>query len=112
MTSLVSVSMTFTTVLPESLSSENCRLCAMGATAFQKGLGAVHALSHPIGAIYGTHHGMTNAVFLPYVLDFNREAIFAKIERLAGWLEIEGGFAGFIDFVLRLRRERTMPKCR
>lgn len=82
---------------------------AMGATAFQKGLGAVHALSHPIGAIYGTHHGMTNAVFLPYVLDFNREAIFAKIERLAGWLEIEGGFAGFIDFVLRLRRELGVP---
>ena len=82
---------------------------AMGATAFQKGLGAVHALSHPIGAIYGTHHGMTNAVFLPYVLDFNREAIFAKIERLAGWLEIEGGFAGFIDFVLRLRRVLGVP---
>jgi alcohol dehydrogenase class IV len=48
---------------------------AMGATAFQKGLGAIHSLSHPIGALYDTHHGMTNAVFMPYVLAFNREAI-------------------------------------
>ena len=48
---------------------------AAGATAFQKGLGAIHSLSHPVGALYGTHHGLTNAVFMPYVLDFNREAI-------------------------------------
>ena len=41
---------------------------AMGATAFQKGLGAIHALSHPVGALYDTHHGLTNAVFMPYVL--------------------------------------------
>jgi alcohol dehydrogenase class IV len=47
----------------------------MGATAFQKGLGAIHSLSHPVGALYDTHHGMTNAVFMPYVLAFNREAI-------------------------------------
>ncbi len=47
---------------------------AMGATAFQKGLGAIHALSHPIGALYDTHHGLTNAVFMPYVLAFNRKA--------------------------------------
>ena len=76
------------------------RAAAMGATAFQKGLGAIHALSHPVGALYDTHHGLTNAVFMPYVLDFNREAIEDKIDRLAGWLGIEGGFAGFLDFVL------------
>lgn len=82
---------------------------AMGATAFQKGLGAIHALSHPVGALYDTHHGLTNAVFMPYVLDFNREHVLDKIDRLAGFLEIEGGFGGFIDFVLRLRRDLGVP---
>jgi alcohol dehydrogenase len=82
---------------------------AMGAVAFQKGLGAVHALSHPVGALYDTHHGLTNAVLLPYVLDFNREAIYDKIERLAAWLGLEGGFAGFLDFLLRLRRDLGVP---
>ena len=53
---------------------------AMGATAFQKGLGAIHSLSHPIGALYDTHHGMTNAVFMPYVLAFNRPAIEERID--------------------------------
>ncbi len=78
---------------------------AMGATAFQKGLGAIHALSHPVGALYGTHHGLTNAVFMPYVLDFNQEAIWEKADRLAAWLGLEGGFSGLLDFVLRLRRD-------
>ena len=82
---------------------------AMGATAFQKGLGAIHALSHPVGALYDTHHGLTNAVFMPYVLDFNREALWDKIDRLAAWLGIEGGFSGFLDFVLRLRRDLGIP---
>ena len=82
---------------------------AMGATAFQKGLGAIHALSHPVGAVYGTHHGLTNAVFMPYVLDFNREALWDKIDRLAAWLGIDGGFSGFLDFVLRLRRDLGIP---
>ena len=82
---------------------------AMGATAFQKGLGAIHALSHPVGAIYGTHHGLTNAVFMPYVLDFNREALWDKIDRLAAWLGLDGGFSGFLDFVLRLRRDLGIP---
>jgi alcohol dehydrogenase class IV len=82
---------------------------AMGATAFQKGLGAIHALSHPVGALYDTHHGLTNAVFMPYVLDFNREALWDKVDRLAAWLGIEGGFSGFLDFVLRLRRDLGVP---
>lgn len=78
---------------------------AMGATAFQKGLGAIHALSHPVGALYDTHHGATNAVFMPYVLAFNRHAIEDKIVRLAAWLGIEGGFQGFLDYVLLLRAQ-------
>ncbi|MBI1239195.1 MAG: iron-containing alcohol dehydrogenase [Alphaproteobacteria bacterium] len=82
---------------------------AMGATAFQKGLGAIHALSHPIGALYDTHHGMTNAVFMPYVLAFNRPAIEERIARLASYLGLAGGFAGFLDFVLSLRAEIGVP---
>ncbi|MGS1094092.1 iron-containing alcohol dehydrogenase [Aquamicrobium terrae] len=82
---------------------------AMGATAFQKGLGAIHSLSHPIGALYDTHHGMTNAVFMPYVLAFNREAIEARIERLAAYCGIEGGFDGFAAAILKLREELKVP---
>ncbi len=82
---------------------------AMGATAFQKGLGAIHSLSHPIGALYDTHHGMTNAVFMPYVLAFNRPAIEERIARAAAYLGIEGGFDGFAKAVLVLRRELKVP---
>ena len=82
---------------------------AMGATAFQKGLGAIHSLSHPIGALYDTHHGMTNAVFMPYVLAFNRAAIEERIARLAAYLGIKGGFDGFAKAVLRLRKELKVP---
>lgn len=82
---------------------------SMGATAFQKGLGAIHALSHPVGALYGTHHGLTNAVFMPYVLDFNREMLRDKADRLSAWLGLEGGFSGLLDFILRLRRDIGIP---
>ncbi|HEY4192963.1 MAG TPA: iron-containing alcohol dehydrogenase [Mesorhizobium sp.] len=82
---------------------------AMGATAFQKGLGAIHSLSHPIGALYDTHHGMTNAVFMPYVLAFNREAIEEKIERLAAYCGIKGGFDGFAAAVMDLRKRLNVP---
>lgn len=82
---------------------------AMGATAFQKGLGAIHSLSHPIGALYDTHHGMTNAVFMPYVLAFNRDAIEDKIGRLAAYCGIKGGFDGFAKAVLKLRKELKVP---
>lgn len=68
---------------------------AMGAVSFQKGLGAIHSLSHPIGSLYNTHHGMTNAVFMPYVLDYNRPAIEKKIERLAAYLGLNGSFSEF-----------------
>lgn len=82
---------------------------AMGATAFQKGLGAIHSLSHPIGAIYHTHHGTTNAVVMPPVLRFNRPAIEDKLASGAAYLGIAGGFNGFYDFVLGLREELGIP---
>lgn len=82
---------------------------AMGATAFQKGLGAIHSLSHPIGALYDTHHGMTNAVFMPYVLAFNRDAIEARIARLAAYIGVKGGFDGFAKAILKLRKELKVP---
>ena len=83
---------------------------AMGAVAFQKGLGAIHALSHPIGAVYNTHHGMTNAVVMPPVLRFNRPAIEEKIERASAYLGIAGGFDGFYDYVLSLRSQLGVPE--
>lgn len=83
---------------------------AMGATAFQKGLGAIHALSHPIGANYHTHHGTTNAVFMPAVLDFNAEAIRDRFDQVAGYLGIAGGFDGFRAFVHDLNDSLGIPK--
>jgi alcohol dehydrogenase len=82
---------------------------SMGAVAFQKGLGAIHSLSHPLGSVYDTHHGLTNAVVMPYVLAFNRPAIEAKMARLAAWLGLSGGLDGFMGWVLELRRELGIP---
>jgi len=81
----------------------------MGAVAFQKGLGAMHSLSHPVGAIYDTHHGTTNAVVMPMVLRFNRPAIEDRISRAADYLSITGGFDGFYDRILTLRAELSIP---
>jgi len=83
----------------------------MGATAFQKGLGAMHALAHPIGALHDCHHGMTNATLMPYVLDFNRNAIEERITRLAAYLglPLPDDFDSFLQFVLHLRREVGVP---
>ncbi|MBK0399424.1 iron-containing alcohol dehydrogenase [Limibaculum sp. M0105] len=82
---------------------------AMGAVAFQKGLGAIHSLSHPLGALYNTHHGTTNAVVMPPVLRFNRPAIEEKIERAAAYLGITGGFDGFYDWVMQARAQLGIP---
>jgi alcohol dehydrogenase len=82
---------------------------AMGATAFQKALGAIHALSHPVGALYDTHHGLTNAVFMPYVLVFNRKAIDEKIKRLAGYIGLRPSFRACLDWVLELRAAIGVP---
>jgi alcohol dehydrogenase class IV len=78
---------------------------AMGATAFQKGLGAVHSLSHPVGSIYDTHHGLTNAVFMPYVMNFNQSAIKDQMDLLARYLGLPGtGYSAVMDWVLELRQ--------
>jgi alcohol dehydrogenase len=82
---------------------------AMGATAFQKGLGAIHAISHPVGALYGTHHGTTNAVVMPMVLDMNRKAIKDRIVMAAAYLGIKRGFSGFYDHVLKMREDMAIP---
>jgi alcohol dehydrogenase len=82
---------------------------AMGAVAFQKGLGAIHSLSHPVGAIYGTHHGTTNAVVMPAVLRFNRPAIAGKIAAAAAYLGIAGGFDGFLAFTEGLIASLGIP---
>ena len=82
---------------------------AMGAVAFQKGLGAIHSLSHPVGAVYNTHHGTTNAVVMPMVLAFNRPAIEARIARGAGYMGIEDGFDGFVERVMALRTALKIP---
>ena len=82
---------------------------AMGAVAFQKGLGAIHALSHPIGAVYNTHHGTTNAVVMPAVLAFNRVAVEERLDRAAAYLGIEGGYEGFCARVLDLRKMLAIP---
>ncbi len=81
---------------------------SMGATAFQKGLGAIHALSHPLGGIYGAHHGTLNGVIMPYVLTANRSAIETRMEYLATVIGVEG-FDGFYDWVISLRSEVGMP---
>jgi alcohol dehydrogenase class IV len=81
----------------------------MGAVAFQKGLGAVHAISHPIGALYNTHHGTTNATLILPVLHFNRSAIEGRIEDVARYLQIEGGFDGFCRFVAELNLALGIP---
>jgi alcohol dehydrogenase len=82
---------------------------SMGATAFQKGLGSIHALSHPFGGLYDAHHGTLNGVIMPYVLKANRIKIEKKIERVAAYLGIKGGFNGFLKFVLALRKECGIP---
>ena len=82
----------------------------MGATAFQKGLGAMHSMSHPCGAVYDTHHGLTNAVVMPYVLEFNRPAIKVKMTALARYLGLgESGFRGVQQWVLELRDSIGIP---
>ncbi len=82
---------------------------AMGATAFQKGLGAIHALSHPIGAVFNTHHGTTNAVVMQRVLEFNRVAVQSRLARAADYLGIKGGFDGFHARVGELNRLFSIP---
>ncbi len=83
---------------------------SMGATAFQKGLGGVHAIAHPVGSWFNTHHGLTNAVILPYVMTFNRRAIEDKADIIGRVLDLPvRGFDGFLAWVLDMRRELKVP---
>ncbi|MFC1681678.1 iron-containing alcohol dehydrogenase, partial [Pseudomonadota bacterium] len=82
----------------------------MGATAFQRGLGAMHALAHPLGALYDAHHGTLNAVLMPYVLLANRRVIEDRIDRLVRYLGLaEPGFDGFLSWVMELREQVGIP---
>ncbi|MBS22759.1 MAG: alcohol dehydrogenase [Rhodobacterales bacterium] len=94
-----------------NMSGRSNMMCAaiMGATAFQKGLGAIHAVSHPIGAVHNTHHGTTNAVVMREALLMNRIMIEPKIEALCNYLEISDGFEGFICFVTNLNKLLNIP---
>jgi alcohol dehydrogenase class IV len=83
---------------------------SMGSTAFQKGLGGIHSLSHPVNALNNVHHGLSNAIFMPYVLTFNRDAIEEKIIQICDYLELEDRtFDGFINWILKLRKDLNMP---
>ena len=83
---------------------------SMGSTAFQKGLGAIHSLSHPVNALNDIHHGLSNAIFMPYVLTFNKEAIESKITKACEYLEIEEkSFDGFLNWILDLRKKLNIP---
>ena len=83
---------------------------SMGSTAFQKGLGAIHSLSHPVNALNNIHHGLSNAIFMPYVLTFNRDVIEKKIIKICDYLELkERSFDGFVNWVLDLRKKLDLP---
>ena len=82
---------------------------SMGSTAFQKGLGAIHSLSHPINAKFNLHHGLSNAIFMPYVLTFNKDAIKDRIERACDYLNIDKNFNSFLNWVIELRKTLNIP---
>jgi len=83
---------------------------SMGSTAFQKGLGAIHSLSHPVNALNNIHHGLSNAIFMPYVLTFNKDVIENKIIKISDYLELKDrSFDGFVKWVLDLRKKLDMP---
>jgi alcohol dehydrogenase class IV len=83
---------------------------SMGSTAFQKGLGAIHSLSHPVNALNNIHHGLSNAIFMPYVLTFNKDVIEEKIIKVCNYLELKNKtFDGFIDWILNLRKDLNIP---
>ena len=82
---------------------------SMGSTAFQKGLGAIHSLSHPLNAKFNIHHGLSNAIFMPYVLTFNREAIEERIMSICDFLNLSKSFNSFLEWILDLRKELEIP---
>ena len=81
----------------------------MGAAAFQKGLGAIHSVTHPVNSLYNSHHGTTNGTVMPFVLEYNRSAIESKFDRLGRYINISGGLDGIIDWVNNLKKEMNIP---
>ena len=96
---------------PKDLQARSNMMSAamMGATAFQKGLGAIHALSHPIGALYNTHHGTTNAVCMPAVLDMNAPEIKNRFDQVSSYIGVQNGFEGFCNFVREFNLSFNIP---
>ena len=82
---------------------------SMGSTAFQKGLGAIHSLSHPVNAQYNIHHGLSNAIFMPYVLSFNKSSIEKKIISICDYLDLDKNFDSFLSWILNLRKDLEIP---
>ena len=89
--------------------SEMLAAASMGSTAFQKGLGAIHSLSHPVNAQFNIHHGLSNAIFMPYVLTFNKDEISNKIISICSYLNLEKSFDSFIEWIINLREELNIP---
>ena len=97
---------------PKNINARSAMLVSspMGSTAFQKGLGAIHSLSHPVNAVHDLHHGLTNAIFMPYVLKFNQAEIESRIILLSNYLELnDRSFNGFLNWILDLRKELSIP---
>ena len=82
----------------------------MGAAAFQKGLGAIHSVTHPVNSLYKTHHGTTNGTVMPFVLNYNRSTIEEKFTRLANFIDIKNGFEGIVDWIIELKKEMEIPE--
>jgi alcohol dehydrogenase class IV len=82
---------------------------SMGSTAFQKGLGAIHSLSHPVNAQFNLHHGLSNAIFMPYVLTFNKKEISEKIISICNYLNLDKNFESFLNWILDLRKQLNIP---
>jgi len=89
--------------------SEMLAASSMGSTAFQKGLGAIHSLSHPINAQFDVHHGLSNAIFMPYVLTFNKSVIEKRIISICNYLNLNSTFESFLEWILNLRKELNIP---
>ena len=89
--------------------SEMLAAASMGSTAFQKGLGAIHSLSHPVNAQFNVHHGLSNAIFMPYVLTFNKKEISERIVSICDYLGLEKSFDSFIQWIMNLRKEFNIP---
>jgi len=89
--------------------SDMLAAASMGSTAFQKGLGAIHSLSHPVNAQYNLHHGLSNAIFMPYVLTYNKKFIEKRIVSICDYLGLKKNFKNFLDWILELRKELNIP---